>query len=113
MLDTMHTGGPMSSETPPDRTGAATAVTEQPGQFTIAVGGRTVGVADYYDRDGRRVFPHTEVVPSYQGRGLATILVAEALRRTRGVGLRVVPECWMVAGFIDKHPEYAAITDRG
>ena len=53
----------MSSETPPDRTGAATAVTEQPGQFTIAVDGRTVGVADYYDRDGRRVFPHTEVVP--------------------------------------------------
>ena len=102
----------MGSETLLDRTGAATAVTQQPGQFTIAVEGRTVGLADYYDRDGRRVFPHTEVVPEYQGRGLATILVAEALRRTRAEGLRVVPQCWMVADFIDKHPEYVAVTDR-
>lgn len=102
----------MSSQTPPDRTGAATAVTEEPDRFTIEVEGRTVGLADFYDRDGRRVFPHTEVVPQYQGRGLATILVAEALRVTRAARLRIVPTCWMVAEFIDKHPEYADITDR-
>ncbi|MDZ4267024.1 MAG: GNAT family N-acetyltransferase [Mycobacterium sp.] len=102
----------MSSQTPPDRTGAATAVTEETDRFTIAVEGRTVGLADFFDRDGRRVFPHTEVVPQYQGRGLATILVAEALRATRAAGLRIVPTCWMVAEFIDKNPEYADITDR-
>ena len=101
----------MSAKTPPDRTGAATTVTEQPGQFTIQVEGRAVGVADYHDRDGRRIFPHTEVVREYQGRGLATILVAEALRSTRAAGLRIVPTCWMVAEYIDKHPEYADITD--
>ena len=84
-----------------------------PGQFTIAVDGRTVGVADYYDRDGRRVFPHTEVAPEYRGRGLASILVSEALRRTRVEGLRVVPQCWMVADFIDKHPGFADMVDRG
>ncbi|WP_394813105.1 N-acetyltransferase, partial [Streptomyces boetiae] len=27
-------------------------------------------------------------------------------------GLRIVPTCWMVAEYIDKHPEYADITDR-
>ena len=102
----------MSSETPPDRTGAATTVTRQAGHFVIEVDGRAVGLADFHDRDGRRVFPHTEVQPEFQGRGLATILVAEALRATRAEGLRIVPTCWMVAEYIDKNPEYADITDR-
>ncbi|MGV9803475.1 GNAT family N-acetyltransferase [Mycobacterium sp. NPDC003449] len=101
----------MSSETPRDRTGAATTVTEHPDRFTIEVDGTTVGLADYQDRDGRRIFPHTEVQPAYRGRGLATLLIAEALRRTRSAGLRIVPTCWMVAEYIDKHPEYADITD--
>lgn len=102
----------MTSETPPDRTGAPTTVTHQPGRFVIEVEGRQVGLADYHDRDGRRVFPHTEVLPQFQGRGLATILVAEALRVTKAEGLRIVPTCWMVAEYIDRHPEYADITDR-
>ena len=102
----------MSSDTPPDRTGAATTVTQKPGQFVIEVEGRAGGLADYHDRDGQRVFPHTEVLPQFQGRGLATILVAEALRVTRAEGLRIVPTCWMVAEYIDKNPEYADITDR-
>lgn len=102
----------MSSEmTQLDRTGAPTTVTERPDRFTIEVDGNTVGLADYHDRDGRRVFPHTEVLPEYRGRGLATILVAEALRSTRAAGLRIVPTCWMVAEYIDKHPEYDEITD--
>lgn len=102
----------MSFQTPPDRTGAATTVSREPGRFVIAVQGRTVGLADFHDGDGRRVFPHTEVNPEFQGRGLATILVAEALRATRAEGFRIVPTCWMVAEYIDKHPEYADITDR-
>lgn len=102
----------MSFQTPPDRTGAATTVSREPGRFVIAVQGRTVGLADFHDGDGRRVFPHTEVNPEVQGRGLATILVAEALRATRAEGFRIVPTCWMVAEYIDKHPEYADITDR-
>lgn len=102
----------MGFQTPPDRTGAATTVSREPGRFVIAVEGRTVGLADFHDGDGRRVFPHTEVNPEFQGRGLATILVAEALRATRAEGFRIVPTCWMVAEYIDKHPEYADITDR-
>ncbi|MBJ7340402.1 GNAT family N-acetyltransferase [Mycolicibacterium sp.] len=94
-----------------DKTGAETTVTAEPGRFTIAVDGQTVGLADYVDRDGRRTFPHTEVDSAFQGRGLATILVAEAVSATREAGLRIVPACSMVADYIDKHPEYADITD--
>lgn len=94
-----------------DRTGAVTTVTEETGRFTIAVDGQTVGLADYVDGDGRRTFPHTEVGRAFQGRGLASILVGEALAATREAGLRIVPACSMVADYIDKHPEFADLTD--
>jgi hypothetical protein len=94
-----------------DQTGVETTVTAEPGRFTIAVDGTTVGLADFVDRDGRRIFPHTEVNPAFRGRGLATILVAEALHATREAGLRIVPACSMVADYIDRHPEFADITD--
>lgn len=94
-----------------DKTGAPATVTAEPGRFTIAVDGRTVGLADYVDRGGRRIFPHTEIEPAFEGRGLGTILVAEALRATKEEGLRIVPTCSMVAHYVDKHPEYADLTD--
>ena len=94
-----------------DQTGATTTVTAESSRFPIAVDGQTVGLADYSDRDGRRTFPHTEVGRAFQGRGLATILVAEALDATRKAGLRIVPACSMVADYIDKHPEFEDITD--
>ncbi|MDP9165980.1 MAG: N-acetyltransferase [Actinomycetota bacterium] len=95
-----------------DNTGAETIVTAESDRFTIAVDGQTVGLAEYFDRDGRRTFPHTEVSPRFQGRGLATILVGDALHATREAGLRVVPACSMVADYVDKHPEFEDITDR-
>jgi len=94
-----------------DKTGAETTVTAESDRFVIAVEGQQAGFAEFTDRDGRRTFPHTEVDSTFQGRGLATILVAEALRSTREASLRVVPECSMVANYIDKHPEYQDITD--
>ena len=94
-----------------DQTGAQTTVSEEPGRFTIAIDGRTVGLATYVDRGGRRIFPHTEVDWAFRNRGLATILVDEALQATRAAGLRIVPACSMVAGFVDEHPEYADLVD--
>ena len=94
-----------------DQTGAPTTVSEEPGRFTVAVDGQTVGLADYVDRGGRRTFPHTEVIRTFRHRGLATILVAEALQSTRAAGLRIVPACSMVADYVDKHPEYDDIVD--
>lgn len=94
-----------------DKTGAPTTVEAEDGHFTIGVEGRTVGLAEYADRDGQRIFTHTEVEPDYEGRGLATILVAEALHQTRDAGLRVVPVCKLVAHFVETHDDYADIVD--
>jgi uncharacterized protein len=90
----------------PDNTGAPTTVTSEPHRFTIAVDGRTVGVAEFTDRAGWRSFVHTETADGFEGRGLATILVAEALHATREAGLRIVAPCSMVADYIAKHPEF-------
>jgi predicted GNAT family acetyltransferase len=90
-----------------DSTGAPTTVSAGDTQFTIAVDGQQVGLIDFHDRDGVRTFTHTEVDPAFGGRGLASILVGEALRAARDAGLRIVSQCSMVTGYIAKHPEYA------
>ena len=94
-----------------DKTGAPTTVSAADGKYTIAVDGQTVGLADVADLDNLRVFYHTEVDERFGGRGLATILVGEALEATRADGKRVVAVCPMVAAFIKKHPEYSDLTD--
>jgi hypothetical protein len=97
---------------PTDKTGAEATVSAAEGKYTIAVDGETVGLAAVADRGNQRVFYHTEVDERFGGRGLATILVAEALAETRADGMRVVPLCPMVAAFIKKHPEFSDITDK-
>ena len=94
-----------------DKTGAQTTVTAEANRFTIAIDDHVVGLADFTDRDGRRTFFHTETAHGYEGRGLATILVAEALRATKDAGLRIVAPCSMVADYAAKHSEYDAIVD--
>jgi predicted GNAT family acetyltransferase len=94
-----------------DKTGAQTTVSAADGKYTIAVEGETVGLAAVADRGNQRVFYHTEVEERFGGRGLANILVGEALEASRVDGKRVVPVCPMVAAFIEKHPEFRDIAD--
>jgi uncharacterized protein len=94
-----------------DKTGAEATVTAETGRYTIAVGDKTVGLADFADRDDQRVFYHTEIDPAYGGRGLATILVEKALNAAHDEGKRVVPVCSMVVTVLKKHPEFDGITD--
>jgi predicted GNAT family acetyltransferase len=94
-----------------DKTGAEATVSAEDGKYTIAVDGETVGLAAVADRGEQRVFYHTEVDERFGGRGLANILVQQALEATRADGKRVVATCPMVAAFIKKHPEFTNITD--
>jgi predicted GNAT family acetyltransferase len=94
-----------------DKTGVPTTVTSEPGRFTISVDGRPVGFAEFTERAGRRTFFHTEVDPPFQGRGLATIVVAAALEATRDAGLRIVAPCSMVADYLEKSGAYDDLVD--
>lgn len=94
-----------------DKTGAPTTVTAGDQTYTIAVDDQTVGHAEFADRGDQRVFYHTVVDPEFGGRGLATILLEEALNSARDAGKRIVPVCSMVATVLKKHPEFETITD--
>ncbi len=94
-----------------DKTDAETVVTAHDGAYSIAVEGKTAGHADFADRGDQRVFYHTETDPEFGGRGLATILVENALAATRDEGKRIVPACSMVVTVLKKHPEFDDITD--
>jgi uncharacterized protein len=94
-----------------DKSGAPTTVTAETEHYTIEVEGKKVGKAEFQDRGPRRVFTHTEVDEDYEGRGLATILIGQALQETRDAGLRIVPQCQMVAAYLKKHDEYSDIVE--
>ncbi|RDH80255.1 N-acetyltransferase [Mycolicibacterium moriokaense] len=97
--------------TTPDKTGAPTSVSAESDRYTISVDGQKVGRAEFLDRGQRRIFTHTEVDKGFEGRGLATILIGEALQHTRDAGLRIVPKCESVVSYVEKHPEYADVDD--
>ena len=86
--------------------GAPTTITAEAARFTIAVEEQVVGFTEFAEPNGQRIFTHTEVDDAFEGRGLATILIGEALQATRDAGLRIVAVCPMVAAYIDKHHEF-------
>jgi predicted GNAT family acetyltransferase len=81
-------------------------------RFEIRVDGDLAGFTQFVHRAGRYIFVHTEIDPSHEGEGLGSTLVRAALDTVRREGERVVPLCPFVAGWIDKHPDYADLVDR-
>lgn len=55
------------------------------------------------DARGRSRFPHTVIDPAFRGRGLATVLVDEAMADAAKRGETVVPVCPVVAERIRTH----------
>ncbi|CAN5664181.1 N-acetyltransferase [soil metagenome] len=94
-----------------DKTGAPTTVVQRHRMFTIAADDVSAGLTSFVDHDGQRIFLHTAVKPQFEGRGLASILVEQALAATRTEGLRVVAVCPMVAAYVAKHRDFDDIVD--
>ncbi|MEU9476007.1 GNAT family N-acetyltransferase [Streptomyces sp. NPDC048191] len=80
-------------------------------RYEILVDGKRAGLTAYRDHGAQRVFYHTEVDDAFAGQGLASRLVQEALTDVRESGKRIVPVCPYVAKFLNKHEEFADITD--
>lgn len=75
---------------------------------------REAGLADYRTIGGAIVFTHTEVDPTRRKGGLGGDLVQGALDDVRvNTKLKVVPQCPFVADWIDVHPEYHELVERG
>jgi hypothetical protein len=88
-----------------------TSVRAAENRFEILVEGDVVGVAEYLDDGGRRIFHHTRVDDAMSGKGLAGRLVGHALDETRKEGRRIVPVCSYVNSFVGRHDKYADAVD--
>jgi hypothetical protein len=80
-------------------------------RFEIHLNG-DVALADYRLTGDTIIFPHTEVPPKYEGRGIASKLAHAALEYARTNNYHVRPLCSFIVTYIDRHPEYQPLTRR-
>lgn len=76
-------------------------------RYVLSIEHEPIGKAVYHDRGDTRVLTHTEIDEDREGEGLGSQLVKFALDDIRDAGLKVEPQCPMVAAYIEKHREYA------
>jgi predicted GNAT family acetyltransferase len=75
------------------------------GRFEIEKDGY-VAVLEYLLDAGKIVFTHTGVPPALEGQGIGSRLARAGLDFARQRGMKVLPLCSFIAGYIQKHPEY-------
>jgi predicted GNAT family acetyltransferase len=76
-------------------------------RYEIHVDGVLAGFTEAKE-DGEVVaFPHTLVLEQFEGKGLASQLVAGALDDIRARDKRILAQCPYVARFVEKHQDYA------
>ena len=81
------------------------------GRYHLLVDGAEAGELDYRMHEGRRVFVHTGVRDEYEGQGLAGELAKRVLDDARAEGLKIVPQCPYVRGYLERHEDYADLVD--
>jgi predicted GNAT family acetyltransferase len=72
-------------------------------RYELYVGDDLAGVLLYSRRNGTIALIHTEVDQAFEGRGLASRLIAGALEDIRRQGLEMVPVCPFVRSYLARH----------
>jgi predicted GNAT family acetyltransferase len=88
---------------------ADVVVTHNPEQnrYEARVGDTLAGFAQYQLTTELIVFTHTEVDDAFEGQGVGSTLVQEALDDVRAEGVhKVLPLCPFVKGWISRHRDY-------
>jgi predicted GNAT family acetyltransferase len=75
-------------------------------RFEVRKEGVVAAYAEYNLLKGAVMFTHTEVLPQFEGQGLGSKLAKSALDEVRQRGLRAIPVCTFIAGYIRNHTEY-------
>ncbi len=81
------------------------------GRYEITVDGRPAGHTRYRRAGDVLTFVHTEIDAEFEGRGLGSRLVHDALADVRAQGVRVRPLCSFVAAYLERHPDEADVAD--
>jgi uncharacterized protein len=81
-------------------------------RYVLRLDGQVACVLDYRELGDSVAFVRTFTTPPYRGAGLASELVGFAVddveQRTR---LRIVPSCWYVDQWFDRHPDRKDLLD--
>ncbi len=81
-------------------------------RYEARVDGALAAVADYIPTDELVAFTHTEVLPAFEGKGVGSVLVREALDDVRRRELAVLAVCPFVSGWVQRHADYADLLYR-
>lgn len=86
---------------------------EEKKQYEFHVGEYIPKIEYIKTATGEIYLTHTEVPVALEGQGIGSQLIKKALVDIEEKGLRLVPLCPFVAGYIQKHPEWRRIVMRG
>ncbi len=75
-------------------------------RYELTADGVVAGFVTYRLEPGRITFIHTEVDPAFGGQGFGKRLAVHVLDDAGARGLRVIPRCPFIAGYIHSHPAY-------
>ncbi|MBI3982584.1 MAG: N-acetyltransferase [Gemmatimonadetes bacterium] len=82
-------------------------------RFVARVGGAVAYLAYRPVGDGVLDYASTFTPPELRERHVASTIVRHALDYARNRGFKVIPTCWFVAGFVERHAEYAELIEQG
>ena len=87
-------------------------INEAESQFEFQIENQTALIE--FAIDSNKIYlTHTEVPESFQGSGIGSELVKQALRHIKKQNLTVMPLCSFVAHYIDNHPEWHSLLSEG
>lgn len=78
-------------------------------RYEAGVDGAVAGFVDYQLATELVVLTHTEVDPSFEGRGVGSALARAALDDIRERGIKALIICPFITGWVRKHPEYVDV----
>jgi predicted GNAT family acetyltransferase len=83
-------------------------VTDAPqhNRFEAHVESELAGSAQYIRTPELVVYPHTQVDPKFEGRGVGAALARAALDDARRRNVAVLATCPFIADWMRRHPEY-------
>ncbi|MGH1524306.1 GNAT family N-acetyltransferase [Leifsonia sp. L25] len=82
-------------------------------RYAMRIDGELVGILDYSVLGSSISLTRAFTVPAQRGHGYAADLVAYAVDDIESTsGRRIVPMCWYVAEWFDRHPERAGLLQR-
>jgi NAD+ kinase len=92
-----------------DATDAVVVDNFEQSRYEVRLGGEVAGTLQYLRTPDHVELLHTEIDQAFQGRGLASRLAGGALDELRARSGRIVVSCQFVAGYLERHPEYATL----